>query len=179
MLLFFFLPSLVHRTYVSLISLVSFWIFVLVDISTYLSPILTIMPPRIEESVCRETIVTDSFINKDIVDFQFQDAGLFSCIKHTFVALNVLLLSQQQALTLYLSLQLDGFPLLKEPIESHLQLRKTSCIQRLRKTNGHWTSLPRVSVWIVRNTRPTTDITDIKDSDGVTMSMLTVDQCFL
>lgn len=53
----FFLPSWVHRTYVSLISLVIFWIFVLVDMSTYLSPILTIIPPRIAESVCRETIV--------------------------------------------------------------------------------------------------------------------------
>lgn len=60
----FFVTSLVHRTYVSLISLVSFWIFVLVDMSTYLSPILTIMPPRIEESVCRESIVRirDSFL---------------------------------------------------------------------------------------------------------------------
>lgn len=44
----------VHRTQVSLMSLVSFWIFVLVDMSTYLSPILTIMPPRIEGSDCKE-----------------------------------------------------------------------------------------------------------------------------
>lgn len=38
-------------------SLVSFWIFVLVDMSTYLSPILTIMPPRIEGSDCEETTI--------------------------------------------------------------------------------------------------------------------------
>lgn len=66
---FFFLQSLVHRTYVSLISLVSFWIFVLVDMSTYLSPILTIMPPRIEESVCGEKIVSirDNFSTADLI----------------------------------------------------------------------------------------------------------------
>lgn len=46
---------------------------------------------------------------------------------------NVHLLCQQHELTSYLSLQLDGFTLLKEPIERHLQLRKTSCIQRLKK----------------------------------------------
>lgn len=36
-------------------SLVSFWIFDLVDMSTYLSPMLTIMPPRMEGSDCEET----------------------------------------------------------------------------------------------------------------------------
>lgn len=73
---FFVLPSLVHRTYVSLISLVSFWIFVLVDMSTYLSPILTIMPPRIEESVCRKTIVRirESFLKYR--DFQNYEADV-------------------------------------------------------------------------------------------------------
>lgn len=41
----------------------------------------------------------------------------------------------KNALSLYLSFQLDGFTLLKKTIESHLQLRKISLIQRLKKIN--------------------------------------------
>lgn len=85
---FFLLTSLVHRTYVSLISLVSFWIFVLVDMSTYLSPILTIMPPRIEESVCRETLarIRDSFKKKIQRFFFRKKVSISNSIERVFIA---------------------------------------------------------------------------------------------
>lgn len=41
-------------------------------------------------------------------------------------------------LTLYLCFQLDSFTLLKEAIESYFQLRKASCIQRLKWIHIHW-----------------------------------------
>lgn len=79
---------------------------------------------------------------------------------------------RQHALTLYLSLQLDGFTLLKEPIESHLQLGKTSCIQGLKKKNKLTLDICKTMwrlFWFLPTTSFINNIYRFKDSSEVVM----------
>lgn len=126
-------------------SLVSFWIFVLVDMSTYLSPILTIMPPRIEGSDCEED-TTIQIIGQHNITAGIQPPSLELRKKLHQLQNGHWYVLGSHALTLYLCFQLDSFTLLKEAIESYFQLRKVSCIQRLKWIHIHWLTVQHVYI---------------------------------
>lgn len=114
-------------------SLVSFWIFVLVDMSTYLSPILTIMPPRIEGSDWRG----DNRLQMTLKYITLLLSVRLVLITFTSHQLQRCVCLWGHGLTLYLCFQLDSFTLLEEAVKSYFQLTETGCIQRLKWIHMH------------------------------------------